>query len=412
MAGAVDACVHCGFCLAACPTYLTLGNELDSPRGRIVLMKGVLEDELSLDEVLPHVDRCLGCLGCVSACPSGVQYGELLIPFREKVEKERTRSLMERLTRWMIGMTLPYPARFRAGAILGRFGKPFSALLPRSMRAMLELLPSSLPTPYRVPAKVAAEGERRGKVALLAGCAQQVLAPGINRSTVAVLARNGVEIVTPPEQGCCGALALHTGEADSARALARRNLEAFTLGEVDALITNAAGCGSGIHDYPLLFAGKAEEERAKALTAKTQDISAYLAKLGVAKAPPLSRELVVAYHDACHLAHAQGVRAAPRTLLSAIPGVKLVPIPDGEICCGSAGSYNIEQPDIADQLGRRKAEAVLSTGAEVIVTGNIGCSTQIQTHLRKLGRPLRVMHTVELLDWAYRGGSWAELESS
>jgi glycolate oxidase iron-sulfur subunit len=411
MAGAVDACVHCGFCLAACPTYLTLGNELDSPRGRIVLMKGVLEEELSLNEVLPHVDRCLGCLGCVSACPSGVQYGELLIPFREKVERERKRSLMERLTRWMIGMTLPYPARFRAGAVLGRFGKPFAGLLPRSMRAMLELLPASLPTPYHVPAEVAAEGERRGKVALLAGCAQQVLAPGINRSTVAVLAKNGVEVVTPADQGCCGALALHTGEADSARKLARRNLDAFDLDEVDALITNAAGCGSGIHDYPLLFAGRPEEEKAKALTARTLDISAYLAKLGVAKTPPLGRELVVAYHDACHLAHAQGVRAAPRTLLAAIPGVRLVPIPDGEICCGSAGSYNIEQPEIADQLGRRKAEAVLSTGAEVIVTGNIGCATQIQTHLRKLGRPLRVMHTVELLDWAYRGGSWAELES-
>jgi len=412
MAGAVDACVHCGFCLAACPTYLTLGNELDSPRGRIVLMKGVLEGDLGLDEVLPHVDRCLGCLGCVTACPSGVQYGELLIPFREKVERERKRSLMERLTRMMIGMTLPYPARFRAGAILGRFGKPFAGILPRSMRAMLELLPSSLPARYKVPPVVSAEGTKRGRVALLAGCAQQVLAPGINRSTVAVLARNGVEVVTPPEQGCCGALALHTGEADDARKLARRNLEAFDLTTVDALITNAAGCGSGIHDYPLLFAGTKEEDQASALTAKTQDVSAYLARLGVLPPPALSRELVVAYHDACHLAHAQGVRSAPRELLSAIPGVRLIPIPDGEICCGSAGTYNIEQPEIAADLGRRKAEAVLATGAEVIVTGNIGCATQLQTHLRKLGRPLPVMHTIELLDWAYRGGKWNELEGT
>jgi glycolate oxidase iron-sulfur subunit len=268
-------------------------------------MKGVLEDELVLDEVLLHVDRCLGCLACVTACPSGVEYGELLIPFREKIEKERRRSLMERITRKMVGMTLPYPARFRAGAILGRFGKPFRGILPRSMRAMLDLLPSSLPKSYKVPPVVSAEGELRGRVALLAGCAQQVLAPGINRSTVAVLSKNGVEVVTPPDQGCCGALALHTGEADSARALARRNLEAFDLSGMDALITNAAGCGSGIHDYPLLFAGRKEEVEASALTAKTQDVSSYLAKLGVLKPPALSRELVVAYHDACHLAHAR-----------------------------------------------------------------------------------------------------------
>jgi glycolate oxidase iron-sulfur subunit len=277
---------------------------------------------------------------------------------------------------------------------------------------MLDLLPTSLPERYEIPPVVPAEGPKRGRVALLAGCAQQVLAPGINRSTVAVLARNGVEVLTPPEQGCCGALALHTGEADDARKLARRNLNAFDFTTLDALITNAAGCGSGIHDYPLLFAGMKEEAQASALTAKTQDVSSYLAKLGVLKPPALSRELVVAYHDACHLAHAQGVRSAPRELLSAIPGVRLVSIPDGEICCGSAGTYNIEQPDIAEALGRRKAEAVLSTGAEVIVTGNIGCATQLQTHLRKLGRPLPVLHTIELLDWAYRGGDRGELNAS
>ncbi len=401
MADAVAACVHCGFCLPACPTYLVLGEEMDSPRGRILLMKGVLEEELSLDQVLPHIDRCLGCLGCVTACPSGVEYGELLTPFRELAEDRRRRDPMNRLTRTLVNETLPYPGRFRAAAIMGKLGKPFRRFLPDAMKTMLDLLPDSMPAAQPLPAFYPAQGTRRARVALLAGCAQQVLAPEINWATLRVLARNGVETVIPSAQGCCGALSMHTGMADQARNMARQNFKAFKLDDVDAVITNAAGCGSGIHEYPLLFAGTPDEEAARRFAAKITDISVFLAKLGIETPSPLPQPLRVAYHDACHLAHAQGVRAAPRELLAQIPNVTLVAIPEGEICCGSAGSYNIEQPEIAGKLGERKAAAVLSTGADLVVTGNIGCMTQIGTHLGRKGQPLPVMHTVELLDRAY-----------
>ena len=403
MAEAVASCVHCGFCLPACPTYLALGQEMDSPRGRILLMKGALEGELSQEEVLPHVDRCLGCLACVTACPSGVEYGDLLTPFREMAEKERSRSPMETLTRTLTNQTLPFPARFRAAAMLGRYTKILKRFLPPALRTMLDLLPDQLPPRFDLPPVSAAQGARRARVALLSGCVQQVLAPGINRATVDVLTRNGVEVTVPQGQGCCGALSMHGGAANQARGLARRNLNAFNVDEFDAVVTNAAGCGSGMHEYPLLFAGEAEEESARAFAAKVQDVSVFLDDLGIEAPPALPAQTVVAYHDACHLAHAQGVWDAPRRLLSAIGNLTLAPIPEGEICCGSAGSYNIEQPEIAAQLGRRKAEAIRSTGARAVVTGNIGCTTQIDNHLRRLGTPLPLYHTVELLANAYRG---------
>ena len=397
MAEAVASCVHCGFCLPACPTYLALGEEMDSPRGRILLMKGALEGELSQEDVLPHVDRCLGCLACVTACPSGVEYGDLLTPFREMAEKQRSRSRMEELTRTLTNQTLPYPGRFRAAAALGRFTKVFKPFLPPALRTMLDLLPERLPPRDRLPRLAPARGERRARVALLSGCVQQVLTPGINRATVDVLTSNGVEVVIPPRQGCCGALSMHTGAAEQARGLARRNFRVFNLDEVDALVTNAAGCGSGMHEYPLLFAGEAEEQEARDFAAKVQDVTVFLDALGIDSPAPLPAPMTVAYHDACHLAHAQGVTDAPRRLLSAVPNLTLVPIPEGEICCGSAGSYNIEQPEIAAQLGQRKAEAILSTGAQAVVTGNIGCMTQIDSHLRRLGKPLQIYHTIELL---------------
>ena len=225
-----------------------------------------------------------------------------------------------------------------------------------------------------------------------------MLAPQINRATVDVLTRNGVEVVTPPRQGCCGALSMHTGAADQARGLARRNFDAFDLSKVDAVVTNAAGCGSGMHEYPLLFAGEAEEQAAREFADKVQDVTVFLDALGIEPPPALSAPMRVAYHDACHLAHAQGVTDAPRRLLAAVPNLSLVPIPEGEICCGSAGSYNIEQPEIAAQLGQRKAEAILRTGAQAVVTGNIGCMTQIDSHLQRLGKPLPIFHTVELLN--------------
>lgn len=400
MAEAVEKCVHCGFCLSACPTYKVLGEEMDSPRGRIYLMKGALEGELAVDEMMPYVDRCLGCMACVTACPSGVEYGDLLAPFRAHAEPQRNRPILDRMARTVINQTLPYPTVFRAASLAGNLVKPLAKLMPRQFSAMLDLLPEEAPPLESLPEVIPAIGPRRARVALLAGCVQQVLAPSINQATIEVLTRNGVEVLIPSAQGCCGSLALHTGEARLARSLARRNFAAFPT-DVDAIITNAAGCGSGIHEYGLLFAGTAEEERAKAFAAKARDISVFLDELGLLPPPPLPEPLTVAYHDACHLAHAQGVTQPPRRLLAAIPNLAVTEIYESDLCCGSAGTYNLEQPEIAAQLGQRKASNIIDSGAEMVVMGNIGCMTQIRTHLARLDRPLPVLHTVELLAQAY-----------
>jgi glycolate oxidase iron-sulfur subunit len=270
------------------------------------------------------------------------------------------------------------------------------------MGSMLQLLPDKLPAPQPLPSFYPAQGERRARVALLAGCAQQVLSPNIGWATLRVLARNGVETVIPTAQGCCGALSMHTGAADQARRLARKNLGAFP-DDIDAIVTNAAGCGSGMKEYELLFQGAAEHARAAAFAGKVTDVTSLLAKLGIVDVPPLESELTVAYHDACHLAHAQRVRNPPRQLLSAIPGVTVVTPAEWELCCGSAGTYNIERPGIANQLGERKARNLVTTGAQLVAAGNIGCLTQIVTHLHRLGHEIPVMHTIELLDIAYMG---------
>ena len=401
MAHAVEKCVHCGFCLSACPTYKVLGEEMDSPRGRIYLMKEQLEGHLALDEMTPFVDRCLGCMACVTTCPSGVEYGDLLTPFRARAEQERSRSPMERLTRLMVRETLPYPGRFRLAAAMGKVAKPLQSVLPGPLGNMLDLLPDALPAQQPLPEIVPAVGERRARIALLAGCVQQVLAPQINRATLKVLAHNGVEVLIPRAQGCCGSLAMHTGEEAQALRLARHNLDQFVplllRDDVDMVVTNAAGCGSGMKEYGLLFKGTVHEDRAKLFASKVQDISVFLAALGMKPLQPLPKPLTIAYHDACHLAHAQRITAQPRQLLSAIPNVTLVPIPESELCCGSAGTYNLEQPELAHQIGERKARNILTTGADAVVTGNIGCMTQIQTHLAILGQPLPIWHTVEVL---------------
>jgi glycolate oxidase iron-sulfur subunit len=402
MAHAVEACVHCGFCLPACPTYTVLGEEMDSPRGRIFLMKEVLEGNLGLEEATPYLDKCLGCLGCVTACPSGVPYGDLISTFRGWSEPKRSRPPFQKVFRMAIQETLPYPRRFRAAAALGKLGKLMKPVLPKFLQAPLNLLPDALPLAQPLPEVFPAEGQRRARVAFLAGCAQQVLQPNFNWATLRVLAKNGVEVVIPKSQSCCGALAMHTGERARALSFARNNLRAFPR-DVDALLTNAAGCGSGLREYHLLFHGEPEEAEASAFVKKVEDVSVFLAELGIKPPPALKTPLKVAYHDACHLAHAQGVRAEPRKLLRSIPGVELVEIPEGELCCGSAGTYNLEQPEIAATLGERKARNILSTGAQAIATGNIGCFTQIQTHLRKLGKDIPVLHTMELLDKAYSG---------
>jgi glycolate oxidase iron-sulfur subunit len=401
MAEAISSCVHCGFCLPSCPTYVELGEEMDSPRGRIFLMKEVLEGKLEVELALPYVDNCLGCQACETSCPSGVPYGQLITPFRMYAEERRTRQPIDRLQRALVLATLPHPRRLRIAARAGRLAKPLQSVLPKPIRAMLDLLPPRLPPRTPLPALVPAQGERRARVALLAGCAQQVLAPDIGWATVRVLARNGVEVVVPNRQGCCGALALHTGARDPATRQARATLAAFP-DDVDALVVNAAGCASGIKEYGLLLAGEPDEAAGRAFAERVVDVAAFLARLGLRETPPaLKGPLKVAYHDACHLAHAQGVRAQPRELLAAIDGVELVEPAEWELCCGSAGTYNIEQPETAHALGERKVHNLLATGADLVASGNIGCLTQIDTHLRRRGRELPILHTIQVLDRAY-----------
>jgi glycolate oxidase iron-sulfur subunit len=397
MADAIGSCVHCGFCLPTCPTYVTLGEEQNSPRGRILLMKEVLEGGLTLEEAAEPIDNCLGCQACVTACPSGVEYGDLIAAFRAHAEERRPRPFAERMQRALVARTLPSPRRFRAAARLGMLTRPLARLAPARMRPMLDLLPQRLPRSRPLPAVFPATGERRARVALLAGCAQQVLDPEIGWATLRVLARNGVETVVPERQGCCGALAMHGGRTAQARKLARRNLAAFPA-DVDAVIVNAAGCGSGMREYGLLFAGEADDERARAFAERVVDVSAFLDDLGLVTPPPAARPLRVAYHDACHLAHAQHVREAPQRLLRAAGHEVVVP-EDWELCCGSAGTYNVERPEMAAELGRRKAERLRATGADVVAAGNIGCLTQIRLHLGEL--PVR--HTIQILDGDYAG---------
>ena len=401
MGAAVDKCVHCGLCLAVCPTYAVLGEEMDSPRGRIFLMKEALEGSLTNKEVAPYIDRCLGCVACTTACPSGVEYGNLLAPYRALSERYRRRPLMDAARRQLVSQTLPYPERFRAAFHAAKLAGPAKKLAPPALGPMLDLLPEELPTSEPLPAVVPAQGARRARVALLTGCVQQALAPEINWATVRVLARNGVEVVIPQKQGCCGALSLHIGEQDAARKFARHNMQVFPT-DVDAVITNAAGCGSGIAEYHLLFSGQVDHQAADAYADMTVDISVFLDGLGIETPPALAEPVRIAYHDACHLAHSQGVTQEPRRLLGAIPGVELLTFPEADMCCGSAGTYNIEQPEIAYELGERKMKNVRSATPDLVVTGNIGCLIQLRTHANG-AQPLPVLHTIVVLDRAYAG---------
>ena len=397
MAHAIEACVHCGFCLPTCPTYVVLQEEMDSPRGRIFLMKEVLEGNLKLEEALPYLDRCLACQACVTACPSGVPYGELIATFRLWSEEKRHRFPLERVFRLGLLRTLPYPERFRPLAKLGAGLKPLlkPLPLPKPLKAPLALLPDRLPEEAPYGEGYPAKGERKARVGILLGCAQRVLRPSINQATIQVLQENGVEVVAVPEQACCGALNLHAGDKEGAQALARTSLKASR--DADYAVTHAAGCGSGMKEHPLLLVGEPEEEEAQALAAKVKDLSVLLDELGFTPPPPPRRPLRVAYHDACHLAHAQGVREAPRRLLQAA-GLEVLEPREWELCCGSAGTYNLFQPEIAEALGKRKAENLKATGADLVATGNIGCLTQIQAYL-----DLPVLHTAELLALLYEG---------
>lgn len=402
MTHAIESCVHCGFCLAACPTYQELGQEMDSPRGRILLMKEVLEGKLSWESAQPHVDRCLGCLACEPACPSGVPYRDLISPFRALAKERFERTPGEKLARFMSAQTVPYPSRFRLAATMGKVGKSLSFMVPSEMKPMLNLLPDQLPPKQTWPEVTPAQGKLRARVALLIGCAQQVLEPDINTATIEVLSRNGVEVHVPRSQGCCGGLAWHTGALRQAQGFARRNLDAFPT-DLDAILTNAAGCGSAMHEYHLILCGTPDEARADHFRKRVTDVSAFLQKLGLQE-PPQDRGLPqrIAYHDACHLSNAQGVRREPRELLRAIPGVELLELANAHLCCGSAGSYNIDQPEIASSLGEQKARAVIASGATVVASGNIGCMTQLKVHLAKLGSPIQIRHTFQILRDAYK----------
>jgi glycolate oxidase iron-sulfur subunit len=388
MGQAISSCVHCGFCLPACPTYRVLGEEMDSPRGRILLMKQALEGTLPIAEAAPYVDRCLGCLACETACPSGVRFRDLVVPFRARLEVQ-ARPRLDRWFRSALLATMESPARFRLAAALGRTARALGDALPESLRAMVALLPSTLPAARPLPAFVSAIGPRRARVALLAGCVQRVLRPSINEATCRVLAANGIEVVIPPHQGCCGALALHAGLDVRGARLAARNRAIFPR-DVDAVVTNAAGCGSAMKDQA-------------ALPVPTRDVSEVLDDLGLVTPLALARGTVVAYQDACHLGHGQGIRSAPRRLLQQVQGLTLVELQDRDLCCGSAGLYNLEQPVTAATLGRQKADAVRATGAPIVATGNIGCLTQLERHLAEGTPAIAVQHTIELVDSATRG---------
>ena len=403
-------CVHCGMCTATCPTFLLLGDELDSPRGRIYLIKEMLETgRPATEEVVRHVDRCLSCLSCMTTCPSGVNYMHLVDHARAYIEKTYRRPLPERVLRMLLGRLLPRPGLFRLALTGARFARPFGKLIPgesmlaQRLRAMLALAPATLlpASSTEKPHVYPAEGVRKGRVALLTGCAQQVIMPRINEATIRLLNRLGIEVVVPRGAGCCGALNHHTGQHDQAMAFAKANIETWSReadsGGLDAIVINASGCGTTVKDYGFMFRTEAEPLRRQAdkIAGMTKDVTEYLTQIGYAptRAAP---GLTVAYHAACSLQHGQQVTAPPKALLKQA-GFRVTEPREPHICCGSAGTYNLLQPAIAGQLKARKLGNLKATKPDLIAAGNIGCITQLS------GDGLPVVHTVELLDWMAGG---------
>lgn len=412
-----DECVHCGFCLPVCPTWQSWQEEMDSPRGRIDLFRALQDGRVAMSPaVASHFDRCLGCMACQGACPSGVRYDHVIDAARERVEREYPRQPADRLHRSLLFQLFPYPARLRAMAfllwlfrVLGLRALARGLGLFKASRRLAQLdgLAPALTLGEvfaSLPARTPARGERRLVAGLVAGCVQRVFFPGVNGATVRVLAAEGVEVVVPAGQGCCGALSVHAGRTDEAKRLARALIERFEAEAVDVVVVNAAGCGSHLKDVGHLFADDpAFAPRATAFAARVRDASELLASL-----PPRARraalEARVAYHSPCHLQHAQACGDAPRKLLQTIPGLQLVEIPDGEQCCGSAGIYNLVQPESADAIGRRKADAILSTGAALLASANPGCTLHVRRQLEARGASLPAAHPLEILDRALRGG--------
>jgi glycolate oxidase iron-sulfur subunit len=423
-------CVHCGFCLPACPTYLLWGEEMDSPRGRIHLIGQILDGTPGTSAAAAHLDRCLGCMACVPACPSGVRYDRLIEAARSWAEEPPagsaplpSRSRRERAARAAIFATFPYPRRLRPllaplrmaqrtglDRMLARTG--LADRLSPELAAALRVAPAPSPagrTPARLPGRIPAAGTRRAVVGMLTGCVQQVFFPQVNAATARVLAAEGCDVIIPAGQGCCGALSLHGGRKTEAARFARRIIAEFERAGVDAIVVNAAGCGSAMKEYGELLAGDAGwAPRAAALSAKVRDLTEFLAALGPAAVRhPLP--VSAAYHDACHLGHAQQITAQPRALLRAIPGLELTEVPDGSTCCGSAGIYNLVQPEAARELGERKASAIEQTGAQLLVSANPGCSLQISAALAARGSRLPMAHVAEVLDASIRGAGVSQL---
>jgi glycolate oxidase iron-sulfur subunit len=412
----LDDCVHCGFCLPSCPTYQSWGEEMDSPRGRIHLMRMVADGKERLTPAaVDHFDRCLGCMACVTACPSGVKYDQLIEQTRAAIEETHVRRLSDRLFRGLIFALFPYPRRLKVAVALQllyqRLGLRWlvhrlglARLLPRRLRNLEAMMPpvSMRQLVDRLPEEVSAIGPRRARVAVLPGCVQRVYFPGVNQATLRVLAAEGCDVVVPPDLGCCGALSVHAGRAEEARRFARAAIETLEQTGADAIVVNAAGCGSSMKEWGHLLADEpAWAERAAALAAKVKDVTELLAaQPAVAPRHPL--RLRVAYHDACHLAHAQRIRAQPRALLAAIPGLELVEL-DSDTCCGSAGVHNLLEPESAREIGERKVESVLAVAPEVLVSANPGCTLQIQMLLRERGQDVRTAHPIEVLDASIRG---------
>lgn len=403
-------CVHCGFCTATCPTYQLLGDELDSPRGRIYLIKDMLENDRPADEkVVKHIDRCLSCLSCMSTCPSGVNYMHLVDHARSHIEKTYTRSWHQRLMRNVLSGVLPYPGRFRVALAGAFFSKPLAPVLKkiggpfRQLGAMLELAPSRIEPRTQMSAGdvYKPDIERKGRVALLTGCAQPVLNPGINETAVELLKRVGVEIVLPKGEGCCGALVHHMGKEEKSHAQAKANIDAwwreYEGDGLDAIIITASGCGTTIKDYGHMFRDDADyAAKAAKVSALAKDVTEYLSSIELGE-PQRGFDLTVAYHSACSMQHGQQIKTQPKRLLEDA-GFRVVEVPEGHLCCGSAGVYNILQPDIARQLRDRKIANIEKTKPDLIATGNIGCMTQIGG-----GTDLSIVHTVALLNWAYGG---------
>jgi len=400
-------CVHCGFCLATCPTYVLLGDELDSPRGRIYQIKDMLEnDRPAPPSVVKHLDRCLTCLACMTTCPSGVHYMHLVDHARVHVNRTHRRPLHDRALRALLAFMLPHPTRFRLALIGAWFGRPFAGLMPKQLKAMLTLAPARIArrSPVDRPQVIPAEGPRRKRVALLNGCAQPALAPQINEATVRLLTRHGVEVVVAEGAGCCGALTHHMGREDDAHASARANVAAWSreMAEfggagLDAVIINTSGCGTTVKDYSFLLREDADwAGKAAGVSAIARDISEFMSDLGL-MAPVLQTGHRVAYHSACSMQHGQRIRRQPKELLTA-SGFAVADITEAHLCCGSAGTYNLLQPEIAGRLRNRKVANIERTEPQVIAAGNIGCMTQIAS-----GTAIPVVHTVELLDWATGG---------